>query len=572
MEQTLKDPLSAGYEALAQGAWEEAYACFAALLQDGETAEALEGLGIAAEWLNNTAVIFEARERAYRLYRERGDYRGAGRVAIYLALDYYSFRGEYAIANGWIQRAYRLLDRLDMAPEHGWLAVWDAHLTFEVHRDTVAVRRLSAQAITVAQTLDIIDLEMMALALEGLALVCEGDVAEGMRRLDEATTAAVAGEITDLDANVTTCCYLISACERVRDYDRAMQWCDKVMVVATRQVYPFMFSFCQTHYAGVLIWRGAWAEAEAILGVATEELIATRLAYAAEGVVRRAALCRLQGRYTEAAALLAQAESPPLRILGGRIALLGRSALALDQGDATAAADMADRFLRGLPVEERLERTAALEVLALAQIALGALGQAASTLLELRSIVAVVATGPLRAAVGFVEGAVTAAQGDHEQAHRWFEDAVDLYQRNGAPFETARARIELARSLLFLGRSQDARQQAVRALEVFQQLGASPEGNRAATLLQKIESTIKEHSLKTGDANTLTPREREVLGLIAAGKSNQEIATQLVMSVRTAERHISNIYGKIGTSGKVARAMATAYAIERGLTSPLQLK
>jgi DNA-binding NarL/FixJ family response regulator len=64
----------------------------------------------------------------------------------------------------------------------------------------------------------------------------------------------------------------------------------------------------------------------------------------------------------------------------------------------------------------------------------------------------------------------------------------------------------------------------------------------------------------------LSKREVEVLRLIAAGKSNQEIAHELVLSRRTAERHVSNIYQKIGASGKVARATATDYAHRHGLT------
>lgn len=61
----------------------------------------------------------------------------------------------------------------------------------------------------------------------------------------------------------------------------------------------------------------------------------------------------------------------------------------------------------------------------------------------------------------------------------------------------------------------------------------------------------------------LTPREREVLRLIAAGRTNAEISRELVLSERTVARHITNIYGKIGARGK---ADATAYAIRHGLT------
>jgi non-specific serine/threonine protein kinase len=69
-----------------------------------------------------------------------------------------------------------------------------------------------------------------------------------------------------------------------------------------------------------------------------------------------------------------------------------------------------------------------------------------------------------------------------------------------------------------------------------------------------------------GDAGGLTPREREVLQLIAAGRTNHEIAETLVLSIRTVERHIETIYSKIGVRGRAARAAAAAYAIEHSLT------
>ena len=65
----------------------------------------------------------------------------------------------------------------------------------------------------------------------------------------------------------------------------------------------------------------------------------------------------------------------------------------------------------------------------------------------------------------------------------------------------------------------------------------------------------------------LSARETEVLGLIARGRSNQEIASDLFLSVRTVERHISTIYEKIGAHGKAARAAATAYALKHGLAA-----
>jgi DNA-binding NarL/FixJ family response regulator len=557
--------LGAGSEALTRGAWDEARVFFESALRSEETPQALEGLGMAAWWLDDAATTFTARERAYQLYRQQGDYQGAARMATYLAHDYYSFRGEYAIANGWFQRAHRLLDGLDLVPEQGLLAIYEGTVALGVDNDTATTIRLSTQAAEIGRTLGVIDLEMLGIALEGLARVYAGDIVGGMRHLDESTTAAVSGEITDPDAYASTCCFLIYACEQIRDYNRAAQWCKYMEEFTTRWKYPLLFSLCRTHYAGVLMWHGEWTEAESILIAATTDLIATRPAEAAEGIVRLADLRRRQGRFDEAKALLNQAESHPFRMRGANLALIEGAALALDLGDAVTAADLAERFLRGLPVEDRLDRSAALELLAMAQIALGALDQAAKTCIELQSIAALVATPPLRAAASLVEASVAAERGNYETARRLFEDAVDLYHRSGAPFETAQARIELARSLLALGRIQSASEQAQKAQDAFQRLDAKPEAARATALLRDIEAAPRKQITQAPGMVNLTPRELEVLRLVAAGKSNHEIAAELILSVRTVERHISNIYKKIGASGATARATATAYALRREL-------
>jgi hypothetical protein len=79
-------------------------------LEQSETPEALEGVGRAYWWLDEADAVRDARERAYRLYRERGDVRGAARVALELAEDALIFRAEEAVFNGWTERARRLLE------------------------------------------------------------------------------------------------------------------------------------------------------------------------------------------------------------------------------------------------------------------------------------------------------------------------------------------------------------------------------------------------------------------------------------------------------------------------------
>lgn len=558
--QTTDNPLHAGHDALARTAWNEARTFFLAALDNEETPEALEGLGMAAWGLNDTAVTFDAREKAYRLYRQRDDYQGAARVATSLALDHFYGRGEYAIANGWLQRAGRLLEGQTPGEELGWLCVAEAQIAGWAGHGFAAVQQLAAQAAALGKSLGNVDLEMVALACEGLALVHGGMISEGMRRLDEATLAVAAGEMTVVDAACLTCCSLIFACEGTRDYQRAAQWIERLKEISTRLAHPTMFFFCRTHYAGLLIWQGDWVQAEAELESAITELGATQPARAAEALVRLTILRCQQGQFEAAAALAARAESPPFRALAGDFCLLARAVLALEMGDAETAVDLAERFLRAIPQENILERFDGLELLVLALAADGAAERAQVALAEMAATADSVATKPMQAAVCFATGVAALAAEAYDLAKRSFEDAVEYWLRSGAPFETAQARLGLAQALLALGRRQAAKELAHLALDALQQLGARPGAGRAAALLQEIERAPVD-----GRGPDLTLRELEVLRLMAAGKSNQEIARELVLSVRTVERHISNIYQKIGAGGTTARVAAITFARQHNL-------
>jgi tetratricopeptide (TPR) repeat protein len=187
------DLLAKGGEALRRGAWAEARAHFEAALQKRETPQALEGLGMAAQWLVDQETVFAARERAYRLYRELQLPRDAARVAVQLAWDYRTFRGEPAVAAGWLQRAHDLLSNQEPSSEHGWLALREASVLL-ANGQLAAARELTSNAVELGRSLSDVDLEITALALDGLVLVNEGKVAEGMRRLDGSAAAIVGGD------------------------------------------------------------------------------------------------------------------------------------------------------------------------------------------------------------------------------------------------------------------------------------------------------------------------------------------------------------------------------------------
>lgn len=193
-----------------------------------ESAEALEGLGWAGYCLDDEALTFDARQRAYRAYREAAEDRSAARVAAWLASDSLEFRGEPAVAGGWLQRAHRLLDDLEPGADHGWLALHEGAIALGMHEDTATARALGTQAAELGRRFSVPELGLLGLGLEGRALVSDGEVDQGMRRLDEASAAALAGEVSLLACAAWACCYLLAACERVRDYERAAQWCVRV--------------------------------------------------------------------------------------------------------------------------------------------------------------------------------------------------------------------------------------------------------------------------------------------------------------------------------------------------------
>jgi DNA-binding CsgD family transcriptional regulator len=546
-----------GDEALARGDWAEAHSAFEAALQVRETPESLEGMALAAWWLDLADEVFDARERAYRLYLARNDSAAAGRIAVWLAWDCWAFRGENVVANGWLQRARRLLDGEPDCSERAWLEVREGALRLLEEGDPDRAHALAANGIRIAKAVGDTDLEMLGRAVQGLALVTSGAVAEGMSGLDEVNAAIVAGELTDLVAIGLSCCYLISACDRVRDYDRAVQWCTRLKAFCAKWGLRPLFAVCRTQYASICMWRGTWLEAEEELSAASTELAASRPAMMGDAVVRLAELRRRQGRLVEAAALFDQAQHHPL-------ALLGKAEIAFDRGDFRSAVEQAARYLRHVPTQNRTDRTSALDLIVRALTDAGDIEGASTALAELVSIAKVVGTSPLRAAASFAEGYVARGVGQADNARQHLEDAVDLFLESGAPFEVARARIELARVLAMLHRVDAAADEAQRAIDLLKELKAELEIARARAILDSLKTTASDQPSRgrTERSVGLTKREIEVLRLVAEGLNNQTIAERLFVSDHTVHRHLANILSKLSVS---SRAAAVAQAARRGL-------
>jgi len=355
---------------------------------------------------------------------------------------------------------------------------------------------------------------------------------------------ALAGEARLLYCVAWACCYLISACERVRDYERAAQWCSRVGEFCGQHDI-FLLNTCRAHYASVLSWQGRWEEAESQLSAAVGGLESSRPPMVSDALARLGELRRRQGRQAEADELFARSETHTL-------SLLGRAALALDRAQPSEAAELADRYLRRFPDPGRVERSAGLELAIRALARLGEHERATEALGELREIAARARTRPILAAVSSSEGTLDVACGDHDAARRSFEDALDLLAACDAPFESGRVRLDLAATLSALGRRDRARREIEAAIKDFQKIGADGERARAEEMLAKLQRTKVD--VNDTPLGALSRRELEVLDLVAEGLTNRDIAARLVLSEHTVNRHVANILRKLGLTSRAAAA------------------
>jgi DNA-binding CsgD family transcriptional regulator len=501
---------------LREGRWALARECFAA----ADTAEAFEGLSWAAWWLDDAETVFSAREHALRLYLDHGRPAAAARMATWIGADQNDFHGASVVAAGSFERARRLLAPLPAGPEHGWLSLHEGYLR---HRagDGTAARAQAVAAADIGRRFGVPDLEMLGLALEGASLVAGAQVAEGMRRLDEATATALEGRAQIPISGAWACCFLVSACLDVYDFERAFAWSDRIAAFADRYGSRWMLAFCRAEYGAIDRWRGRWQQAGALLEAAVEDFSRSRPAWVAGPLTGLAELRRRQRRTPEALALLDRA---------GATAHLCHAEIALDRGDTATAVDLAERNLRKLAPQRRLDRVPTLDLLVRANIKgqtpyVGR-GLVEGWVEELRELAELGGTRPLRAIADRAEGV---ARSDR----RLLEDAVDGFA--GAPYETAQARLDLAALLEREGREGAAAREREAAQRTLRELGAG-------------EPPLPE----------LTPREREVVALLAEGLTNREIGERLVVSEHTVHRHVTNILRKLDAPSRAAAVALAA--------------
>ena len=539
-------------DALHRGAWADGRARFEEALAIEETAEAYDGLATCCRFLGALDDSLAARERAFRLFREHGDIEGATIAAAWLGRDAGAPRGEASIARAWFAVARRLLDKTDSLLARGTVSYYEGQFALLGEIDAPRGGNLGADARACGRECGDLDLEMQGLSLEGLALVAEGRVEEGMLLVEEAAAAVLGGELSGADVAGWICCHLIYACERVSDTRRAAEWCGAMRGFCERWEMPGMFGMCRAHHGSVLVSEGRWEEAETEF-FESARLFATSLpALGYEPVQRLADLRVRQGRLEEAEALAEPFREHPM----GWHALPHLAAVAFERGEREGAVAMLDRYLRLLPERDRMLRVQALELAVRLCVDGDELDKAERASSELAGLAAEAGTERLRGGAELARGRVLTARGDALAARLALESASDFYAGARAPFEAACARAALGGALLELRERRQAVAELRAAHKALEGLGAQLEARRAARALAAAEP------LGARESWDLSHRELEVLRLTADGLSNAAIAAQLVISPHTVHRHMANIRAKLGADSKAA---AVARATREGL-------
>lgn len=541
-----------GRAAFACKAWEDAYLALARADQQQPLAvEDLDRLAWAGALTGRDEVYLRALERVYQIRLDQTQELAAARTAFWLALRLFII-GETGHATGWLSRAHRLVEGKD-CPEVGYLLlpVIRRHDMAGEYEEMAAV---AARAVEIGDRFREPDLSAFGRTLAGKAAVRQGRTEAGLALFDEAMLSATTDELSPIITGLIYCsviasCQNVYALERAREWTKALAaWCE-----AQSQLVTFTGA-CAVHRVEILQLGGAWAQA-----IEAARTTASRLGdgggreaheAAGDACYQQAEIHRLRGEQVEAEAAYRSASAH------GREPQPGLALLRLAQGRIADAASAIRRVLAATPDPLRRVRflPATVEIL----LAAGEVEEARSAARDLSDIASRYKTDILGAMAAQAQAAIASAEGRPQEAIDPLRRALRLWQDADAPYIVARIRVSLAHACRAAGDEDAAVIELELARQAFAALGAAPDmaaidvrapGSKAAP-----SGAARPHGL--------SPRELEVLRLVATGKTNKAIARELHLSEKTVDRHVSNIFTKVSVT---SRAAATAYAYQQRL-------
>lgn len=536
--------LAAARDAYRRRNWPDAYGLFTRAREASAlAAEDLNALSDVAWWLGRVDESLETGEAAYRSHLVADRPRAAAMSALGMAISLF-LRGDEAQGSGWISRAHRLLEGLPEGPEHGYVCY-----VLEVEGglagdDWEAVASAARNVREIGRRHGDPNLVAAGILGEGRALVRLGQVARGMMLLDEAMLAVLTEDLAPEWAG-DIYCHLMAACDELADLQRAREWTDATSRWLSQLPAAVLFTgICRVHRSQVLQVSGQWERAEQEAARVCEDLADLHVASVAEAHYQVGDMRRLRGDLEGAEEAYRRAREL------GRDPQPGLALLYLAQGRKDAAEATIRAALHAVG-SDRLARAR----LCAAQVEIGlaadALDAAQRSCDELEDSAARYQTSGLEASALHWRGAVVLAEGRPDEALPALRAACRRWHEVQAPYDAARACVLLGKAYQALGDRDAAASELASARETFDRLGATVDARAVAEL-------FGQRSLPAG----LTDREGEVLALVAAGRTNREVADELFLSEKTIGRHLSNIFTKLGVS---TRTEAAAFAFEHRL-------
>jgi DNA-binding NarL/FixJ family response regulator len=537
--------LSRGRQAYAENAWSQAFDSLTRCDHERPlSAQDLELLARAAYMLGRDQEYAHSLERAFHAYLDAGDVASAARCTWWIGHGHL-FRGEPAPARGWFARGHRLLEQTGDCVARGYLAI---PVVFEhsSRHDYTAAHAVAVEIAETAERFSDPDLLTMAFMEQASALLRQGRRDDGLRLVDETMVAVSAGELSPLVAGIVYC-NTIAFCRDLYELRAAREWTSALTEWCARQ--PEMLAHqgvCLVHRAELMTLAGAWPAALEEAHRAAERFgqgVLNRMALG-EAAYREGELHRLRGEVAAAKKSYEEA------IRRGREPQPGLALLHVLQGKRIAAAAAVRRALS--EADGWTRRAPLLSVQVEIELSIGGLELARAASKELDDLARDHPSEVLFAMAAKAVGAVAVAEGDAQRGLLALRRALHLWQELEAPYEAAQTRVLLSAACRALGDAETAVLELATARDALVSLGARPDVTRVDALSGRART----------DGHGLTVREVQVLRLVAAGKSNREIAGALVISDRTVARHVQNIFAKLGVS---SRAAASVFAVEQEL-------
>ena len=539
--------VSRGREAFARRAWPDAFESLSRADQAAPLgAEELELLATSAYMLGRDAEHVRALERAHHAHLGAGDTPRAVYCAYWIGHNL-MLRGEMGPATGWFGRGQRLLEGENQdCSERGYLLI-PVLVGHAIAGDHGAAYETATEIAEIGTHFADRDLIAIGVHEQGHALVRQGRFDEGLRLLDEVMVAVTAGELSLIVTGLVYC-NTIGFWQSVYELRRAREWTDALTRWCEQQ--PDMVAHtgvCLVHRAEIMQLQGAWDAALDEARRAGERF--------AEGVLnervcgkayyRQGEVHRLRGERSAAEESYREASRR------GYEPQPGLALLRLAAGKRDAASSAIRRVLD--EASQPRARAALLPAYVEIMLAGGEVEEARGASGELETISGAHRSDMLRAMSAQARGELALAEGDHQRALLALREAWQTWQELEAPYEAARVRVLVGLGCRAAGDEDTAAWELEAARGVFDRLGAAPDVARVDSLTASPQAAA---------AHGLTHRELQVLRLVAGGATNRSIAAELVLSERTIDRHVSNIFAKLRVS---SRAAATAYAYEHDL-------